>query len=198
MSQASATLVDWLRAQKRFGRALDYGCGKLRYSGFLAENSKSLTVVDSRFQLEREQIIAGKSTTIRRYVRQTWRRTNVLEISEFLRCRSSYNFILCANVLSAIPSRSVRSQVLKSIRARLATNGRALFVVQFRNTSYRDLRKRREARRYLDGYLLRTWKGTFYYGLIPPTKLKRILTTAGFKVEESWIEGESAFVLTHK
>jgi 2-polyprenyl-3-methyl-5-hydroxy-6-metoxy-1,4-benzoquinol methylase len=124
MSQASAPLVNWLKAQKRFGRALDYGCGKLRYTGILAENSKWLTVVDSRFQLEREQIIAGKSTTIRRYVRQTWRRTNVLEISEFSRRRSSYNFILCANVLSAIPLRSVRSQVLKSIRARLASNGK--------------------------------------------------------------------------
>jgi hypothetical protein len=198
MSQTSAPLVDWLKTQKRFGRAVDYGCGKLRYTGILAENSKSLTLVDSPCQLEREQIIAGKHTTVRRYVRETWRRTNVLEIAEFSRSPSSFDFILCANVLSAIPSESARSQVLKLIRAKLAHDGKALFVVQFRNTSYRDLRKRRGVRRYLDGYLLRTPRGIFYYGLIPPSKLERILTAARFKIEKSWVKGESAFVLAHR
>lgn len=197
VSQASAPLINWLKEQSRFRRTLDYGCGKLRYARVLAENSKSLTLVDSAVQLDREQIIDGERTTIRRYA-DRWPHARVMEVQEFLCDDRSFDFVLCANVLSAIPSRSARSKVLGWIRDRLAGGGTALFVVQFRNSFYRELPKRQGVTRHLDGYLLRTRRGTSYYGIIPPDNLVEILRTAHFKVGKTWSGGESAFVLAHR
>jgi SAM-dependent methyltransferase len=196
-SQASAPLVDWLEKRDRFGRVLDYGCGKLRYARVLAENCRSLTLVDSAVQLDREQIIFGERTTVRRYA-EKWRHTSVISVEDFPHRKLSFDFVLCSNVLSAIPSRDARDAALELIRTKLSRNGRALFVVQFRNSFYRDLRKRKAVSRYLDGYLYRTPRGTFYYGIIPPDKLEKLVRAARFKVERSWIEGESALVLARR
>ena len=196
-SQASASLVDWLEKQNRAGRVLDYGCGKLRYAGVLAKNCRSITLVDSTVQLDREQIIAGERTTVRRYAKK-WRHARVISVEDFPDDKVSFDFVLCSNVLSAIPCRDARAAALELIRSKLSRNGCALFVVQFRNSFYRDLRNRKGVTRYLDGYLLRTPKGTFYYGIIPPHKLARLVRAAHFTVEKSWIQGESALVLARR
>ena len=46
------------------GMALDFGCGKLRYSEQLVNKFEAVTFLDSRKQLERVQIIRGVQTTI--------------------------------------------------------------------------------------------------------------------------------------
>jgi hypothetical protein len=195
VSQAAAPLVDWLRSRGSLRRALDYGCGKLRYACTLAENSKFLTLVDSAYQLNRTQVIDGGRTNVRAYARKHWQHVRVLDVGDFEDDNARFDFALCANVLSAIPSKSVRCHALGLIRSKLAGDGRALFAVQFRNSFYRDLAQRCDVVPHLDGYVLRTLRGTFYYGLIPPDKLQRIVHAAGFRIENTWISGESAFVL---
>jgi hypothetical protein len=67
ISQASQGVLSWIAAQDLIEDALDYGCGKLRYAGALAEKCRRLTLVDSSEQLCRLQLIAEERTTVKEY-----------------------------------------------------------------------------------------------------------------------------------
>src|SRR5262245_19424569 len=120
--QASSDLVAWLRRLPKFADGLDYGCGKLRYTKFLANKARSLTLVDSEIQLSRRQKIAGTLTTVRGYARR-WHNTRVMSIEDFSKDRHCYDFILCANVLSAFPTAGIRSRVLRRLASALKPQG---------------------------------------------------------------------------
>jgi SAM-dependent methyltransferase len=195
LSQAAQPLVKWLRRLKPVGLALDYGCGKLRYSGHLAKKCRRLTLVDSRIQLDRVQMVAGCRTTVREFSTRKWPNCKVLSVDEFDAPWSTYDFILCANVLSAIPDKSMLSEVLGHLRRGLKPRGLCLFVTQYRNSDFRKMAASKNARPHLYGWVLVTKRGTFYYGVLDLARVKDLIKREGFLVTESWIEGESAYVL---
>jgi len=196
--RASKRVVDWLFENVQGGAVLDYGCGKLRYAKFLAEQCACLTLVDSKEQVDRLQMIDGEKTTVREYVSRRWDHANVFTIEEFRSRRDSYYFILCANVLSAIPCAAAQNAAVRRIARSLSGNGQALFITQFRNSGFKKMARLPRAMPHLDGWILQTSKGMFYYGLLPLRKLEGLVTLNECCVDSAWTEGESAFLLAKR
>jgi 2-polyprenyl-3-methyl-5-hydroxy-6-metoxy-1,4-benzoquinol methylase len=176
--------------------ALDFGCGKLRYSGLLARKCKAFTLVDSEVQVTRTQKIGGKETTVSEYAKREWPGCRVLSLEEFQRDKRKYDFVLCANVLSAIPNRRVRSKALRRLASAARDEGRCLFITQYRNSYFTKMAASRNAIRHLEGWILKTQRGAFYYGLLDKNEVSALVARHGFTIEKAWIEGESAYVLT--
>jgi SAM-dependent methyltransferase len=194
-TEASGPLVSWINAQPSVSDVLDYGCGKLRYAAYLARRATRLTLVDSAIQLDRPR--AGRrEMSVRQEAVARWPHARVLDLEAFNTDRRRYQLILCANVLSAIPSPSVRATVLRALADRLTTNGRCLFVVQFRNSYFREIVRSPRARPHLDGWLYDGPRGASYYGVLPNAKLEKLVRRYGHRIERSWTVGESALVLT--
>lgn len=194
-SQPNKALLKWICKQEVVNRVLDFGCGKLRYAGALAKRCHNLTLVDSEIQLNRKQKIANQFTTVREYAKKRWKNCILLNAEEFRECKNKYDLILCANVLSAIPSSRSRSDVLNLILKSLKKNGKCLFVTQFKNSYFSKMLHSKRAKAHLDGWILKTKRGNYYYGIIPKMKLERILKLHGYYIYQSWIKGESVFVL---
>ncbi len=193
ISQANRYLTALLLSMPRVDSALDYGCGKLRYSLTLSKRSNSITLVDSEIQLSRLQIVCGQHTTIKRYAQRNLPSARVLSIEEFQEDDRKYDFILCANVLPIVPSEQSRAEIIRSLASKLYPSGKALFTTQFRNSYFRKMMASSEAQPYLDGWLLSTKRGSFFYGLIPMDKLAALISANGFYVQEAWVHGQSAY-----
>ena len=130
---AAAFLVNWLRKRESTPSALDYGCGKLRYTAHLAHRSKHIGLVDSQVQIERTQRICGEYTSVKVFASQRWPGCTIQNLIEFWSCPARrYDFVLCAHVLSAIPCPKARAKSLRAIRAALTRGGHALFVINIR------------------------------------------------------------------
>lgn len=195
MVQRAGALVRWLRKMDRVGAALDYGCGKLRYSGVLAPRCAVLTLVDSKVQIDRVQKVAGKETTVRSYARKQWPTCRIITAEEFGRDPGRFDFVLCANVLSAIPLKDVRAAVLVRLRAALRNTGQCLFATQYQNSYFRKIVSSPKAIRHLDGWILKTDRGNFYYGILNREKLAKLVVEAGFIIKEAWVENQSVYVV---
>jgi len=195
-SQPPRALLRFLKDHDPVRRALDYGCGKLRYAGALSAMAQSLTLVDSPIQLARQQNIDGERTTVRELVRQKWPNAQIETICEFQdKLRPKFDFALCANVLSAIPSKTARSQALAAIKRRLKTSGSLLVVNQHTNSYYGEVARREDVVSHLDGWLVPTGGGASYYGIIDKDKAAKILQLSGYQLVEHWIEGQSNYAL---
>lgn len=193
-TQPSRALLSWLEALSPVDQALDYGCGKLRYAGVLAQRSTRLTLVDSAIQLNRTQRILDSATTVRAAATQ-WPHARALTIDEFETDAQQYDFILCANVLSAIPSELIRSHMLQALAGRLRAGAQCLFVTQYRNSYFTAARTAPDAISHLDGYIVKGLHGHSYYGILPKQKIEQLVTANGLTVAQSWENGQSAFVL---
>lgn len=196
MAHVARALVGWLRDRPATKSALDYGCGKLRYTPHLAARSQHLGLVDSSEQLDRVQRIGGLETTVRQYAKEEWPGCRIYELTQFLEgVPHTYGFILCANVLSAIPCPKVRARSLGSIRRALTRRGTVLAVNQHTNSYFKEVTSRREAVPHLDGWLLPSRGGTSYYGILNRDEVARLLERYGFVIEQTWIDGQSNYVL---
>lgn len=195
-AQASGVLKKWLRQNLPTGDVLDFGCGKLRYASILAQTATTLTLVDSAEQLRREQIIEGRRCSILNFVFAKWRRARVLTVRAFQDDHARFDFILCANVLSAIPCKRTRTKVLMLLSSRLKTTGRCLFVTQYRNSDFKNMARQTRSRAHLDGWIMVKQRSASYYGIIPMPKLISLVRANGHRVVESWVDGQSAYVLT--
>jgi 2-polyprenyl-3-methyl-5-hydroxy-6-metoxy-1,4-benzoquinol methylase len=193
-SQASTWVLAWIRTLPNSAVALDFGCGKLRYTIPLAKQLRSVVAVDSSHQIFRRQTINGKYTTVRAYAKRFLGNARVCAV-ESERWQRTFDIILCANVLSAIPERKVRQQVLRCLAGRLKTNGKMLVCVQFRNSHFEGWKHNSRARRYKDGWLVKNARGTSFYGIIPPESLITACKQANLNVVSGGSHGESAFVI---
>ncbi|MFI5397645.1 MAG: hypothetical protein ACHQ9S_19070 [Candidatus Binatia bacterium] len=140
--------------------------------------------------------MGGRLTTIREEARKTWPRCRIYSIDRFWSgIKERYDFVLCANVLSAIPSRRDRSRSLRAILACLTSTGTVLVVNQHTNSYFTKASTTPHALKYLDGWLLRSPKGPAYFGVLGKDKVKRLLCAHGFRIRDAWIEGQSNYVL---
>lgn len=199
MENAAAPLIHWLNERDYVNAALDYGCGKLRYTKYIAMKCTSLGVVDSRIQLNRAQHIDGQISTIKEYVKRKWPKSKIYEIENFWNgVGISYNFILCANVLSAIPSIKVRAKSLRAIYNALSSDGELLVVNQHTNSYFSKMKSMPNTIKYLDGWITQSRGGASYYGILNKNLVIRLLKKYGFSIKDSWIEGQSNYVLASK
>jgi SAM-dependent methyltransferase len=195
-SQASAHLVGFLKSYDRVAYAVDYGCGKLRYASALTAIAESVTLVDSSAQLDRKQVIEGRETIVRRLVKEKYPTARIETITEFEHnTRPKFDFALCANVLSAIPTKAARSRALAAIKRRLKASGTLLVVNQHTNSSFTKFAYRDGVIKHLDGWLIPRNDSAFYYGILDKEKTCDILETAGYRIVEHWIDGQSNYAL---
>lgn len=196
---AAAPLVSWLHNRKHTPSALDFGCGKLRYTHHLGKQSMRIGIVDSEVQLSRIQCIAGKQTSVEEYAKKKWPLCRIHKLEEFWMSSSySYHFILCANVLSAIPCPKRRARSLRSIHSALHRNGKVLFVNQHTNSYFTEVRKRPTTRLHLDGWIAQSRNGAAYYGILDKDSVIRLISRYQLTVEEAWVEGQSNYILATK
>lgn len=195
ISQASHYLLNWIRSHEKVITILDYGCGKMRYSAVLLEKCRHLTLVDSDIQLSRVQLIDGRKSSVREQAANL-ENTDVLTIEEFYSAGRQYDFILCANVLSAIPSWQIRHKVVRKLRNSLADNGECLFVTQFRDAYFSKMATYRNALKHMDGILIKSPRGNSFYGIIKKVALERLVKRHRLGIKRSWLHEKSAYVLT--
>ena len=191
-------LVELLRAEQGLRHSLDYGCGKLRYTGLLAERSTRVTIVDSDVQLGRVQPLGRENTSIREYIAQHWPNCRALTVHQFHGDRTRYDFVLCANVLSAIPDYDARGRAIEAIRDHLTRAGRALFVTQYRDASFTERITAGRAQRYRNGWLVADPNRPTFYEMIDSDHLQRLLIRHGLHTASAHIHDKSAYVFaTH-
>ncbi len=194
--QSSGRTTRAIRSLGFGGRILDFGCGKLRYAKVLASLGCSVTFVDSAIQLDRLQQVFGRRTTVRTAITSRWDHCRAVDLDTFLQDRACFDFVLCANVLSAIPSFSHRVRVARILAAKMLPNALCLVVVQHRNGDFRAAPLRACASAYIDGYLLHGRRGPSFYAPLKRDYLERLLKRNGHTVLVSFIDGESTFVLS--
>ena len=196
--QPSAHVLAWIAALPRSFVALDYGCGKLRYTIPLASRVKSVQAVDSALQLKRLQCVGGYQTTVSAYVAKHLPNARALDVDSEAWRRRRYDAVLCTNVLSAIPTAGARMRVLNSIGDVLKPRGRVLLSTQYRNEYFRRYRDVEGAERCLDGWLVpcpAEPNAATFYGLIDRYALTALADSAGLGVIQSYHRGESAYVV---
>jgi SAM-dependent methyltransferase len=192
-SQASNFLLEILASLPQVVRTFDYGCGKLRYAAAMANTTETLALVDSEIQISRTQVLLGKKTSIRAQIAKS-NQINVYNDIEFREMRTRFDRGFCINVLSVIPSYVRRRAVLDVIRDKLYPGGECLFVVQYRNSDFTRMQGMQNARAWLDGFLVDSLRGYSFYGMIPPERLKGLLTRAGFIILDTMTNDGSAYV----
>ncbi len=199
VSDAAAYLVNWLNNRKNTLSALDYGCGKLRYTRHLMHRSTRIGIVDSEVQLTRKQLINGEYTSVELYAKEKWPSCKIYKLEEFwTEIPHRYNFILCANVLSTIPCQKVREKSLRAIHAALTKNGQVLFANQHANSYFTQVRRKPTTRLHLDGWIAYSKNGAAYYGILTKKFLSELIPKYGFSVKNAWINGQSNYVLAER
>lgn len=193
--QASQYLTRLLKRLGPMQHALDFGCGKLRYTGTLAKTAKRVTVVDSAIQMDRVQIVCGRKTTVRQRAEERWNHVRALDALEFEADKQRFDFALCANVLSAIPVRAVRIRAIGVISNRLRKGGHCLFVCQYTNSDFCRQMRTRSVVRYADGYIKGVSGNASFYGIIRPEELVRCIRKGGMRVTEAWRHDQSAYAV---
>lgn len=199
MKDAAGPLVEWLKQRPCTASALDYGCGKLRYTPHLAARSKDLGITDSTVQLDRIQRVGRRMTSVRQYVHERWPTCHIYDLAQFQQgIPYSYDFILCANVLSAIPCPKIRARSLRALRTALAPNGMLLVANQHTNSYFGKARQKPEAFAHLDGWVLQSRNGYAYYGILNRESTIKVLARFGFAVVDAWTDGQSNYVLVNR
>jgi hypothetical protein len=118
---AGGWLLTWLRRLEPSLDGLDLGCGKLRYTVPLSNRINRVMAVGSQIQVDRVQTSFGCKCTVREYLPNV--SVNATIEREWRRQR--YDFILCSNVLSAIPDRRERASLISSAFERLKHGARS-------------------------------------------------------------------------
>jgi len=198
ITQPNKHVLRWIQQLPQRATVLDFGCGKLRYTIPIAVRVRDVTAVDSTLQLSRAQMVAGVKTTVKDYVAAHLPNVNTSSVADRTWRKRSYDYILCANVLSAIPNQRTRVRLLRDLKKVLRAAGLLLLVVQFRNTYFRDFRKNPKAIRHHDGWLVKQGSFASFYGLIAPAQLSKLCRSAGLKIVAISRQGESAFVWAGK
>lgn len=194
ISQSSQWVLRWISSLPKSSIVLDYGCGKFRYTIPLSRKVRAVYSVDSIHQLDKVQIINNKKTTLRDYAKRYLRNVVVCDTVDDKWRQQKYHYVLCSNVLSAIPNKRKRTEILKLLSTVLRPNGKLFVCTQYRNSYFKAYANYPNAKRFRDGWLI-TKKGTaFFYGIIPPTELAKLCQKAGFHIIECYSKGESAYV----
>lgn len=193
-------VMEWIDSLPRWARVLDYGCGKFRYTIPLSKRVRHVHAVDSVVQVERTQIINGIKGSLKTYALKYLPNVAVGSVENEEWKENTYDFALCANVLSAIPDVGVRLTVLRRLHSTLRPGGTAFIVTQFSSTYFKIYESNPNSERFLDGWLIRGSRGASFYGIIPPERVESMCRDAGFSTVQWRVNGkrENAMVVATK
>jgi len=184
---ASKLVLEHIDALPREYNVLDMGCGKLRHTIPLSKRVAHVTAVDSKEQVYRKQVIAGKkSISIYEYADRYLPNVTIATIGNTRWKRSRFDFVLIAHVLSAIPDIIARINVLRDgANVLKRRTGHMLIVTNFSNTRFRAWEKASRATAYLDGWIIENKKGVSFFGLISVHELIRYCLEIGLRIIQS-------------
>lgn len=196
--QTNSQVLKYIDALPNDINILDYGCGKCRYSRQLDNKSKSIVLLDSKIQINRRQMICGTMTTVKSFANTFLHNSTVFSLEELNQLNMKFDFILCTNVLSAIPFTSKRIDVLKNINAFLKENGTALITVQYRNSYFNTYSEKRDAFRYNDGWIIPRGHDYAFYGIIQPQTLYDYCENAYLEIKEKHLNDGTVYLVVKK
>lgn len=179
--QPNKHLMNKLIDLKNIDKALDYGCGKGRYTVCLCNTANRVDALDSSIQISRKQIIWGKKTTLLEWSNSI-QNLNVFSVEEFNWEAAQYDFILNSNVLSAIPEEDDRIKLLQNIRQLLKNNGKALITTQYRNSYFNTFEFNPKAFKHNDGWIVNNNGNYSFYGIIDKSKILTYFSIVGLQV----------------
>lgn len=191
-SQPSRFLLNLLQQLPHVNAAFDFGCGKLRYQRAISETCDTVALIDSEIQLSRTQTLRDDQVSIRELYKRS-NRVHVLNDLEFDKLDARFDRGFCINVLSVIPSLARRKQALETIWRKLKRGGECLFVVQYLNSDFTRMRKMKNAKPFLDGFLIDSLRGHSFYGMIRPENLEKALKEARFRIRDTDLDEGSAY-----
>lgn len=153
--------------------------------------------IDSNEQICRNQFICDEKTTILDYAAKHLPNLSIYELNKNDWKFKEYGFIICTNVLSAIPYENDRLSILKCIKNLLSAEGIALISVQFRNSYFKTYGVRMNAFPYEDGWIIYSGNRYSFYGIINPESLHRLLSDAGLHImHRKIIDGSVYYIVS--
>jgi 2-polyprenyl-3-methyl-5-hydroxy-6-metoxy-1,4-benzoquinol methylase len=188
-------MLQRIRTLSRRANGLDLGCGKFRYTVPLAKQISRVTAVDSPEQVDREQRLFGRKSSLKVHASRNLPNVIVRTLDQRDWQRKKYEVILCSNVLSAIPCRTTRRQLVKAAYRCLSPRGQFILTTQYRNSHFDAWKSDPKAERYLDGFLVKGFRGATFYGLICSGTLRRLCESVGFTIIDAGHAKELAFVI---
>ncbi len=193
-------IIDWAEKVKPHNNVLDLGCGNGRLIEELPTNCSYLGVDNSEQLLEIAKNKYGQRNNVK------FLNVDFLDLEKLH--QGSFDYIFSVAVLHHIPGKKLRQQALRSIRAKLTDDGRAIISVW----NLREWKKFKKPLRRayfwnifkgLDrGDLLFNWKGgqisqRYYYAFTPKSLAKEI-KAAGFKIIDSSQGEGSLYIIIEK
>lgn len=197
VKQQSRAILDWINNQEKVINALDYGCGKLRYSKELNKICKNLYLLDSKVQLERIQLLFDEKLSIVDYVRNCLPHAKIVAVEDYPKIKVKFDIVLCINVLSSIPTWNNRNVVIKNIASLLKNRGKALFVTQYYDTFFTKSLKDPSNIKFNDGWISKGNTNSFY-GLIGPIELEEAIIKNKLHIINKWKASKSVFIEASK
>lgn len=191
--QPNKYVLDYFKGIYNMDLVLDYGCGKLRYTIPLCNLAEKVIAIDSEEQITRKQRIWAEQTSIIDYSDRI-NNLQVYSIRENKWKSYKYDFILCSNILSAIPYDSERFEVLNNIKELLNYKGRALITTQYRNSYFSTYESRNNTFKYHDGWIIKNKSYYSFYGLISTERLVGYCNKGGLSIEKIDIHDGSSFI----
>lgn len=173
---------------------LDYGCGKCRYSRQLNTKSRKLVLIDSEIQISRKQIICDVKTTVKEYAKNYLTNTLVYALENIQEIDLKFDFILCTNVLSAIPKTEDRVKTLNQIKHLLNFEGNALITVQYYNSYFNTYSNNPKIIEYNGGWIIPKGNDYTYYGIIKPKSLIEYCNMAGLFIKNKFSKDGSIYL----
>lgn len=193
VAQKNKFLLELISELTPVENTVDYGTGKLRYLTEILHTTNQLTVVDSLVQLERGQVLHGKTCSIRDFA-ETRNTIRALNTKEFIELSDEFDRAFLLNVLQIIPIPNIRIEVLRRIRRKLRKNGEIFSCVQYRNSDFTRMAAMHNARQFRDGIIIDHLRGTSFYGFISPDQLQALFELAGFAVEKRHLHEGTCYI----
>lgn len=196
-TQPSKYVLNILEKLENVNFALDYGCGKARYTLSLCNISNHVDAIDSLAQVTREQVIWGTKTKLTKWC-EGITKLSIYAIEEFHWEANKYDFILNTNVLSSIPYERDRITVLHNIKKGLNDYGKALITSQYRNSYFSSYRDKTNTYKFNDGWIIQSRGNYSFYGLIDKNKLLQYANLVGLSVEKLLLHDGSVYLFVNK
>lgn len=153
-------------------KILDYGCGTGRNIRFIRYNSDATRIdgTDIPEQLEKESEKLNKLDNIYR--------TEILQLTEV--SNDFYDLVLSSHVLNVIESDEMKKFVIQDIYNKLDKGGKA--VIEVRTKS--DIESAKTKEPHGEGWKIKKGNSFTYQEAITKEKMKHLVTSVGFEIEE--------------
>lgn len=180
--QTNKVVLDFISKLPSCYKVLDYGCGKLRYSIPLAYQTSKVIAIDSKYQIEKKQLIADSFIAPKDYNQKN---LIIKSIDNNEWKQEKYDIVFCSNVLSAIPDDDERLKIISNSKNVLNGSGYMFIAVQYRNSYYNQYHLRNDTIKHNDGWLIKRGNNKCsFYGMITSDKIINLCNIAGFNYYE--------------